>query len=60
MNLEPILTELRVERDLLNHAIQCFERLAMGGKRRGRPPKWLSPEARKDGQVGRTPKANSS
>ena len=35
--------ELRAERDQLDEAILLFERLAAGrGRRRGRPPKWMS------------------
>lgn len=40
-----ILAELRAERAQLEEAILSLERLARGrGKRRGRPPAWLSPE----------------
>jgi hypothetical protein len=43
MNLPKILAELRRERDHLDEAIACFERLlATASKpRRGRPPAWL-------------------
>ena len=38
-----MLTELRAERDQLAEAILVLERLAAGrGKRRGRPPKWMT------------------
>ena len=38
-----MLAELRQERDQLSEAIISIERLAAGqGKRRGRPPKWMT------------------
>ncbi len=38
-----MLSELRSERDRLSEAIIVIERLAVsGGKRRGRPPKWMA------------------
>jgi hypothetical protein len=43
MDVGKILIDLRQERDQLEEAIVSLERLAMGrGKRRGRPPAWLS------------------
>ena len=44
MDLLKMLAELRAERDRLVEAISVVERLALGsgGKRRGRPPKWMS------------------
>ncbi len=43
MDVNRILTELRTERELVVDAILHLERLARGrGKRRGRPPKWLT------------------
>jgi hypothetical protein len=51
MDLTQMLQELRSERDQLTEAIQALERLAMatgGGKRRGRPPKWMT-EAQQSG-----------
>lgn len=43
MDLHKILEELRAERERVDHAIAAMEDLARsgGGKRRGRPPKWL-------------------
>jgi hypothetical protein len=42
MDLTNLLSELRAEVDRLNEAIVVIERLvSAGGKRRGRPPKWL-------------------
>ena len=43
MDVNRILSELRSERELVVDAILNLERLAYGrGKRRGRPPKWLT------------------
>ena len=47
MDVTKILEELKRERDQIEEAILTLERLAEGrGRRRGRPPAWLS-EARK-------------
>jgi hypothetical protein len=43
MDISHLLTELRQERDQVEEAIIIFERLAAGrGKRRGRPPAWIT------------------
>jgi hypothetical protein len=43
MDVSKILTELREERQQIEEAIVSLERLVRGrGKRRGRPPAWLS------------------
>jgi hypothetical protein len=43
MDVAKILAELREEREQLEEAIVSLERLAQGrGKRRGRPPAWMS------------------
>jgi hypothetical protein len=43
MQIEKRLAELRTERDQLTEAILVMERLALGrGRRRGRPPAWMS------------------
>jgi hypothetical protein len=44
VDLNRIIQELKAERDVLAAAIECLERLAASsrGKRRGRPPRWLS------------------
>jgi hypothetical protein len=43
MDVTKILAELKDERQQLEEAILSLERLARGrGKRRGRPPAWLS------------------
>ena len=44
MDLLNMLADLRAERQRLEEAILVIERLAVraGGKRRGRPPKWMA------------------
>ena len=43
MDVSKILADLRQERDQLEEAILSLERLARGrGKRRGRPPAWMT------------------
>jgi hypothetical protein len=43
MDVTKILGELRQEREQIEEAIISLERLARGrGRRRGRPPAWLS------------------
>jgi hypothetical protein len=43
MNIEKMLIELREERAGVEQAILTLERLASGrGKRRGRPPAWMT------------------
>jgi hypothetical protein len=43
MDVTKILAELREERAQIEEAISSLERLASGrGKRRGRPPAWMS------------------
>jgi hypothetical protein len=43
MEIEKMLAVLRAERDQLNEAIITLERLVAGrGKRRGRPPAWMT------------------
>ena len=43
MDINKMLAELRAERDQLDEAILLFERLAAGrGRRRGRPPAWMT------------------
>lgn len=45
MDVTKILAELKAEREQIEEAILSLERLARGrGRRRGRPPAWLSPE----------------
>jgi hypothetical protein len=64
MDVSKILAELRQEREQLEEAIMSLERLARGrGKRRGRPPAWMS-EAKKRGRPpgskNRSPKTASA
>jgi len=43
MDVHKMLTELRQEKEAIDEAILTLERLARGrGRRRGRPPAWLS------------------
>lgn len=43
MDINKMLEELRAEREQVEQAILVLERLARGqGKRRGRPPKWMT------------------
>jgi len=43
MDINKMLAELRGEHDQLGEAIITLERLAVGrGKRRGRPPAWMT------------------
>jgi DNA invertase Pin-like site-specific DNA recombinase len=46
MDVTKILSELREERQQIEEAILSLERLARGrGRRRGRPPSWMSDTA---------------
>ena len=43
MDINKMLAELRTEREQIEEAIMTLERLSRGrGRRRGRPPAWLS------------------
>ncbi len=43
MDITKMLAELRQEREQIEEAILTLERLAQGrGRRRGRPPAWMS------------------
>jgi hypothetical protein len=43
MDINKMLAELRAEREQVDEAIIVLERLARGqGKRRGRPPAWMT------------------
>jgi hypothetical protein len=43
MNVTNMLAELRSEQQQIDEAILALQRLATGqGKRRGRPPKWMT------------------
>jgi len=41
-DLDNTIAELREEFERIRLALAALERLAAGGKRRGRPPKWLA------------------
>jgi hypothetical protein len=61
MEIEKMLAELREERDQLAEAILTLERLAVGrGKRRGRPPAWMTAVKRRGRPPGskKKPKAD--
>ena len=46
LDIDKMLSELRVERQQIEEAILTLERLARGrGRRRGRPPSWLKEAA---------------
>lgn len=48
MDIEKMIAELRAERQQVEQAILVLERIALGqGKRRGRPPKWMTPVKRR-------------
>jgi hypothetical protein len=54
MDVSKILSDLRNERQQIEEAILSLERLARGrGRRRGRPPSWMSEVAAK--RRGRPP-----
>lgn len=43
MDINKMLSDLKQEREQISEAIVVLERLTAGqGKRRGRPPKWLT------------------
>ena len=43
MDILKMISELRAERENVEQAIMALERVARsGGKRRGRPPKWMT------------------
>jgi hypothetical protein len=49
MDVAKILEELKAERLRLESAIESLERLAVGRRRRGRPPAWMT-EAKRRGR----------
>ena len=68
MDVNKMLADLRQEREQIEEAILSLERLARGrGRRRGRPPAWLSemeqpkrrgrPPGSKNKNPGGTPKS---
>jgi hypothetical protein len=51
MDVTKILAELRQEREQIEEAILSLERLARGrGRRRGRPPAWMTAVTKKRGR----------
>jgi AT hook motif len=58
MDITNMLAELRTERDQVSEAIAVLGRLALGrGKRRGRPPKWMTEVKRRGRPKGSKSKA---
>ena len=61
MDVIKMLAELRQERDQLEEAIMTLERLARGrGRRRGRPPAWMTELKRRGRPPGSKNKAKIS
>ena len=61
MDVLKMLSDLRQERDQLEEAILTLERLARGrGRRRGRPPAWMSELKRKGRPPGSKNKTKES
>ncbi|MGE5488558.1 MAG: hypothetical protein ACM3ZB_12150 [bacterium] len=61
MDVAKILTELRQEREQIEEAIISLERLARGrGKRRGRPPAWLSMAKKRGRPLGSKNKTSAA
>jgi hypothetical protein len=58
MNVAEILEELKAERLRIESAIDSLESLALGRRRRGRPPSWMT-EARRRAQAPETKNKNS-
>jgi hypothetical protein len=60
MNIGKMLEELKTERDGIDQAIAVLARIASGReKRRGRPPKWMSPVKRRGRPPGSKNKSNN-
>jgi len=56
MDVIKMLAELRQERAQIEEAIMALERLARGqGKRRGRPPAWMTAQVNVPKRRGRPP-----
>jgi hypothetical protein len=58
MDILKMLADLRAERQQVQEAIVAIERLATGthGKRRGRPPKWMSSAVDNNARPATTPR----
>jgi hypothetical protein len=53
MNLSKMIAELRTERESVDQAIVMLERMATGkGRRRGRPPAWMTQVKRRGRPAG--------
>ena len=53
MDITKMLAELRQEREQVEEAIMTLERVARGrGKRRGRPPTWMTATKRRGPAAG--------
>jgi len=60
MDVSKILAELRQEREQIEEAIMSLERLARGrGRRRGRPPAWMTEVKRRGRPPGSKNKPKS-
>lgn len=55
MDILKMLNDLRSERDRFTEAITVMERLAVGERRRGRPPKWMAATHDNGKRRGRPP-----
>jgi len=61
MDVNKMLADLRQEREQIEEAIVTLERLARGrGRRRGRPPAWMSAIKRRGRPPGSKNKAKDS
>jgi len=61
MDIAKMLAELRQERDQVSEAIMVLERMAVGrGKRRGRPPAWMTAVKRRGRPPGSKNKPKAS
>jgi hypothetical protein len=62
MDIPKMLADLHAERQQIEEAIFTIERLAAGtrGKRRGRPPKWMTAASSQDAKLPPAPKTGRS
>lgn len=61
MDVTKMLAELRQEREQIEEAIMSLERLARGrGKRRGRPPAWMTAMKKRGRPPGSKSKTTAS
>jgi hypothetical protein len=61
MELTKVIAELRAERAAIDEALAALDRIARStaGKRRGRPPSWLSAKADSPAETGEPKKRRS-